>query len=89
MTQIESGRLDGFITREEAESRELELEDNCLLALGLCPAHNCADPPMGTLADVLDCNEVVLDADIDPNIEGHDAYSASIFFQSEEVIIQE
>ncbi len=90
LTGIVEGRLNGFITRAEAESRSLQLAENCLLALGLCPTFSCAnDPPMETLADVLDCNDVVLDSDIDPNIEGHDAYRAVIFFQSNEVFIEE
>lgn len=90
LSQIVSGRLDGYITRDEAVTRTVDLSGNCLLAVGLCPAHSCAnDPPLETLADILDCLEVPLNADIDPNIEGHDAYTAAIFFQSEAVIIAE
>ena len=90
LSQIITGRLDGFITREEAESRRVDFAGNCILALAMCPVHDCGeDPPFETLSDILDCNEVVMDADIDPNLEGHDAYRASIFFESELVTIEE
>ena len=90
MSEIISGRLEGYITREEAENRSVDFSDNCILARGLCPIFDCAnDPPMENLGAVFDCLEIPLNADIDPNIEGHDAYEASIFFQSERVTIQE
>jgi len=90
LDRIEDGVLEGYITREESESRFLNLNDpNCFLTLGVCPSFDCAnDPPLQTLADVLDCNGAVLDADIDPDIEGHDAYRAVIYFQSNRVEIQ-
>jgi hypothetical protein len=90
LSQVVSGRLTGYITREEVEGRGVDFTDNCLLATGLCPAFDCVnDPPWETLAEVFDCLEIPLNADIDPNLEGDDAYDASIFFQSEQVIIQE
>ena len=90
MSEIVAGRLEGFITREEVLSRDVDLSDNCIIARGLCPTFDCdQDPPWETLGDVFDCLQIPMNADLDPNLEGHDAYSASIFFQSELVTIQE
>jgi hypothetical protein len=90
LTQIMEGRIEGYITRAEAERRELGLVDNCALSRLLCPAYDCTnDPPLATFAELLDCNGVPTDSDLDPLIEGNDAYRASIFFQSERVELVE
>jgi hypothetical protein len=87
LTRISQGRLDGFITRAEALTRFIQLD--CLLSLGLCPGFDCdLDPPIETIADLLDCRGAPLDSDLDPAIEGNDAYRASILFSSEEVELQ-
>lgn len=91
LSQIEDGVLEGYITRQEAENRFLNLDDpQCFLTLGLCPTFDCVnDLPLQTLADVLDCNGAELDSDVDPDIEGHDAYRAVIYYQSERIEVQQ
>jgi hypothetical protein len=90
LTQITSGSIQGYLTREEAEDRTLGIAEDCLLSRALCPSFDCdTDEPILTVANLLDCNEVELDSDIDPAIEGNDAYRADIFFQSDEVILVE
>lgn len=88
---ITAGRLEGYITREEAESRLLNLDDpDCLISRGICPGFECGvDAPLMSIADVLDCNGAVMNADVDPDIEGHDAYMTSIFFESRRVLVEE
>ena len=90
LTEIINGSLAGYITREEAESRFLNLDDpDCFFTIGLCPTFDCGvDEPLQTIADVLDCNDAELDSDIDPEIEGNDAYRAVIAFESKRVEIE-
>ena len=49
----------------------------------MCPSYDCDnDPELGDIAAVLDCNGAEMDADLDPEIPGNDAYRTSIFFES-------
>ena len=85
LQSITGGTIRGYMTRVEAESRFLELDDNCLLQQGLCPAVDCELAPLQTLADILDCNEVAPDAEIDDE----DAYITEVYFSSEIVEVVE
>ncbi len=89
LTEIVEGTIRGYMTRDEAENRRLEISDNCLLQQGACPMVDCDNAPLMTLADVLDCNEVEPDYDLDDEIEGNDAYTTEIYFTSEIVTLVE
>lgn len=89
LTDVVEGTIRGYITREEAENRRLEISDNCLLQQGACPAVDCENAPLESLADVLDCNEVDPDYDLDDEIPGNDAYTTEIYFTSEIVTLVE
>jgi hypothetical protein len=89
LTMIIYGTIRGFLTREEAELRFLDIADNCLLQQGVCPAVDCENAPLQTLADILDCNEVEPDADIDDEVDGNDAYTTEVFFTSDVVELVE
>lgn len=85
LSEVTTGRLEGFITRKEAELRAIDIQD-CLLSMGICPGFDCDnDPPIATVADILDCRGARMDADIDPLVDGDDAYRAVILFHSLEV----
>lgn len=89
LTNIVEGTISGFMTREEAENRFLAISDNCLLQQGACPLVDCENSPLETVADVLDCNEVEPDSDLDDDIPGNDAYATEIYFTSELVTLVE
>ena len=64
--------------------------DSCVLSQAVCPSYECdVDPPILTIADVLDCNGAPLDADVDPEIDGNDAYRAIINFDSTQINLVE
>ncbi|MEO1268357.1 MAG: hypothetical protein AAFX99_09675 [Myxococcota bacterium] len=90
--RITRGFITGFITRQEAEDRWLNFGSDCdegvgslccIVSVGVCPTYNCSDDPeLGDIAAVLDCNGAEMDADLDPEIPGPDAYQTTIFFES-------
>jgi len=84
LTLITGGTIRGYMTRTEAESRFLEL-DECILQQGLCPNVDCDQAPLQTLADILDCNDVQPDAEVD----NEDAYTTEVYFSSELVELVE
>jgi hypothetical protein len=90
LTEVEGGRIEGYLTRAEAERRALGIGGDCFRSLAICPMYDCQnDEPLLTVADVLDCNAVPLDSDVEPLVEGDDSYRVEIFFVSEEATLSE
>jgi len=81
LEKITAGSLEGALTRSEAEQRALSVPS--LLCPTVCPASYCINHTISRLADILDCNEVPQDVDLDHATPGNDAYAVRVRFRSE------
>lgn len=80
-SRLEDGALYGLVSRSEAEARALSLGGLCPAVCGLTSGA-CTGAGVRTLAEVFDCTETPLDADLDGD-GAADAYRLVIGFTAE------